>query len=331
MYKGLLIHEHGVPHDVLRVETLNLPKIRSNQVLIEMSASPINPADINLIEGKYPVPVTFPLIPGNEGVGRIVEMGSEVEGFSIGQYVIPGPDSASWCDAQIQDSQSIISVPDNIPPTTAAMMSVNPTTAWRLLHDFIKLQPGDWIVQNAANSVLGRCVIQMAKHLGFKTCNLVRREELIQPLMKLGATVVIAEEEPHAEQILEHTEGADIHLGINAVGGRSVVEMAKAVAPQSTIVTVGAMGMRPLTIPNGLLIFKNVTFAGFWLKSWTQNAKSQDILDMFHAVLDIAAQGKLEVPVEATYPLEEAIPAIEHATKGSRNGKVLFEMNHWNN
>lgn len=229
------------------------------------------------------------------------------------------------------DSRSVIPVPETIPATIAAMMSVNPTTAWRLLHDFVKLKPGDWIVQNAANSILGRCVIQMANYLGFKTCNLVRREELVQTLMDLGATVVIASEEPSAEQIAERTNGVDIHLGINAVGGRSVVEMAKAVAPVSTIVTVGAMGMRPLTIPNGLLIFKNVTFTGFWLKSWTQHASREQIQEMFDAVLDIASQGKLEVPVEAVYPLEEAIPAIEHASKGGRNGKVLFEMNHRNN
>jgi len=264
-------------------------------------------------------------------VGRIADMGSEVEGLSLGQYVIPGPDSASWCEAQIQDSDWVIPLPDNIPTATAAMMSVNPTTAWRLLHDFVNLKPGDWIVQNAANSILGRCVIQMAHHLGFNTCNLVRRPELVQPLTKLGATVVIADEEPSAEQIAEQTGGEEIHLGINAVGGRSVVEMAKAIAPKSTIVTVGAMGMRPLTIPNGLLIFKNVTFAGFWLKSWTQHASREAIFEMFNAVLDIAAQGKLDVPIEATYPLEEAIPAIEHASKGGRNGKVLFEMTHRNN
>lgn len=327
LYKGLMIHEHGAPHDVLRMESLNLRSLHPHEVLIEMSASPINPADINLIEGKYPVPVSFPLIPGNEGSGRIAAIGSEVDGFRVGQSVIPGPDSSSWCEAQIIDSRAIIPVPEHIPASIAAMLSVNPTTAWRLLHDFVPLKPGDWLMQNAANSILGRCVIQLSKHLGYKTCNLVRREELVQPLLDLGADIVIASEEPSSDVILEHLGGAEVHLGINAVGGRSVVEMAKAISPVSTIVTVGAMGMRPLTIPNGLLIFKNVTFAGFWLKSWTQHAPQDKILEMFNAVLDIAAQGKLDVPIEAVYPLEEALPAIEHASKGGRNGKVLFTMN----
>ncbi|MBN2328653.1 MAG: 2-enoyl thioester reductase domain-containing protein [Candidatus Omnitrophica bacterium] len=329
-YKGLCIHEHGAPNDVIRIEPLRLPHLNPHDVLIEMNASPINPADINLIEGKYPVPVSFPLIPGNEGIGRIAQVGGEVEGLRVGQAVIPGPKSTSWCEAQIQDSRDVIPVPDDIPLHTASMLSVNPTTAWRLLHDFIDLKPGDWVVQNAANSALGQCVIQIAHYLGLKTCNLVRREELIEPLMKLGATTVIASEDPRMTDILDRTGGAEIHLGINAVGGRSVVEMAKALAPQSTIVTVGAMGMRPMKIPNGLLIFKNITFAGFWLKIWSQNSSREQNQEMFDAILGMAAQGKLQVPVEATYPLEEAVAAIQHASKGSRNGKILFEMNHRN-
>jgi mitochondrial enoyl-[acyl-carrier protein] reductase / trans-2-enoyl-CoA reductase len=325
-FNGLCIHQHGAPQDVLHLEGLNIPQLRPQDVLIEMEASPINPADINLIEGKYPIPVSFPLIPGNEGIGRIIQIGSEVEDIKVGQRVIPGHNSASWCEAQIQNSQDVILVSQDIPTDTAALLSVNPTTAWRMLHDFVKLKPGDWIMQNAANSALGRCVIQIAKNLGLKTCCLVRREKLIKPLEDLGATVVIAKELVRADEIIEKTENAEMHLGINSVGGLSVIEMAKAIAPNSTIVTVGAMGLRPLKIPNSMLIFKNINFAGFWLKAWSQTASHQQNTEMFDAITSMALSGNLHMPIAATYSLNDAQDAIEHASQGGRDGKVLFKM-----
>ena len=71
------------------------------------------------------------------------------------------------------------------------MLKINPLTAWRMLHDFVRLEKGDWVIQNAANSAAGRAVIQIAHELGYRTVNVVRRKELIEELRAEGGDVVL--------------------------------------------------------------------------------------------------------------------------------------------
>jgi trans-2-enoyl-CoA reductase len=103
------------------------------------------------------------------------------------------------------------------------MLKVNPITAWRMLHDFVPLQRGDWFIQNAANSGAGRAAIQIGHELGLKSVNLVRRPELVEELMAEGADVVLLDDETMRGQIAERTGGAPIRLALNAVGGDSAI------------------------------------------------------------------------------------------------------------
>lgn len=324
--KVICHHETGPPVEVARVETWDLPAMQPHQVLVEMKAAPINPADLNVLEGKYPVSAPLPRVVGNEGVGVVVECGSEVKGIRVGDLVIAPVQTGSWCEARVLDGNRVFVVPPDIPIDQACMVAVNPPTAWRMLHDFVELQRDDWIVQNVANSGVGRAVIAIARAKGWRTVNVVRRTELIEELTRVGADVVVTDETPLARQIRELTGGAEIKLALNAVGGESARDLAKSLSLSGTLVTYGAMGREPLRIDNALLIFKDIRFRGFWVSEWYRRASRNEIEAMLGPLVTMIRDGSICAPVERTFPLDSAREAIFRAQESGRNGKVLFRV-----
>jgi trans-2-enoyl-CoA reductase len=325
--KAAIYETHGNPAEVLRIVEQPWPAPAPNEAVVRMAAAPINPADLNAIEGKYPVRPTLPATPGMEGAGFVVEVGSAVRGIEAGAMVILPHGLGTWREACAVPAEKLVVVPEEIEPIQAAMLKVNPITAWRMLHDFVSLQPGDWIIQNAANSAAGRCAIQIARELGYKTVNIVRRAELVAELREEGADVVLVDGESLREEVAEATQGAPIRLALNAVGGENALRMAKTLAAEATIVTYGAMSLEPICIPNGMLIFKNLRFTGFWVNKWYDSATAEQRAETFAPLFAMARRGLLRTKVEKTYPLAEAKAAVAHAAEGKRGGKIVFAFN----
>ena len=317
---------HGNPPDVLRVESQPWPAPAPDEVVVKMRAAPINPADLNQIEGKYPVRPELPAIPGFEGAGVVVEIGADVKSVTNGALVIVPHNIGTWRDAIAVKADELVIVPAGIEPVDAAMLKINPMTAWRLLHDYVDLKKGDWLIQNAANSTAGRAVIQIARELSYKTVNVVRREELIDELRSEGGDVVLVDGENLRNQAKNATGGASIRLALNSVGGDSALRLANCLAPASTMVTFGAMSLQPLKIPNGLLIFKDLRFRGIWINKWYDNATKEQRMETFRSLFDMAKRGLLKAKVEKAYPLAEARAAVARAAQGKRSGKIIFEF-----
>ena len=317
---------HGNPADVLKIETQPWPTPASDEAVVQMRAAPINPADLNQIEGKYPLRFPLPATPGFEGAGVVVDPGKSVKDLAIGALVILPHDLGTWRDAVAVKASELVNVPPEIDPVHAAMLKINPMTAWRLLHDYVDLKSGDWLIQNAANSAAGRAVIQIAHDLGYKTVNVVRREELIDELCAEGGDLVLVDGENLREEVKNATNSAPIRLGLNAVGGDSALRLANCLAPESTVVTFGAMSLRPLKIPNGLLIFKDLRFRGIWINKWYNNATMDERTEAFRQLFEMAKRGLLKTKVEKAYPLSEAKTAVAHAAQGKRSGKIIFEF-----
>jgi len=317
---------HGNPADVLQVETRSWPTPAADEAVIRVSAAPINPADLNQIEGKYPVRPELPATPGFEGAGIVVESGTEVKGLTSGALVILPHNIGTWRDAVAVKAEDLVVVPDGIEPVQAAMLKINPLTAWRLLHDYVDLQRGDWLIQNAANSATGRDVIQIAHELGYKTVNVVRRAELVDELRTEGGDVVLIDGDNLRDEVKSATGGASIRLGLNSVGGDSALRLANCLAPGGTLVSFGAMSLQPLKIPTGLFIFKDLRFRGIWINKWYDNATRSERMETFGPLFDMAKRGLLKTKVEKTYPLSEIKAAVAHAAQGKRNGKIVFEF-----
>jgi trans-2-enoyl-CoA reductase len=327
----VVYQRHGNPEEVLRVVTEPWPKPAVDEAVVEMRAAPINPADLNAIEGKYPGRRELPAVPGFEGAGVVVDLGADVKTVAIGALVILPHNVGTWREALAVKASELVAVPPEIKPVYAAMLKINPMTAWRLLHDYVDLKRDDWLIQNAANSAAGRAVIQIAHELAYKTVNVVRRPELIDELGAEGGDVVLVDGENLREEVRKATSGAPILLGLNAVGGESALRLANCLAPGSTMVTFGAMSLQPLKIPNGLLIFKDLRFRGIWINKWYDNATMQERMEAFRALFEMAKRGLLKTKVEKAYPLSQAKAAVAHAAQSKRSGKIILEFDHASN
>ncbi len=289
---------HGNPADVLRVESRPWPTPGTGEAVVKMRAAPINPADLNQIEGKYPVRPDLPATPGFEGAGVVAALGANVTSVAVGDLVILPHNVGTWRDAVAVKAEDLVVVPAGIEPVDAAMLKINPMTAWRLLHDYVDLEKGDWLIQNASNCAAGRAVIQIACELGYKTVNVVRRAELIDELRAQGGDVVLVDGENLREEVKNATGGAPIRF----------------------------MSLQPLKIPNGLLIFKDLRFRGIWINKWYDNATKEQRMEAFRPLFEMAKRGLLKTKVEKAYPLREAKVAVAHAAQGKRGGKIIFEF-----
>jgi trans-2-enoyl-CoA reductase len=253
-----------------------------------------------------------------------VEVGPDVRNLSVSTQVILPHGFGTWREACAIAASKLIAAPGGIDSVQAAMLKVNPITAWRMLHDFASLRPGDWLIQNAANSAAGQCVIQIARELGYRTVNIVRRPELVEELRALGGDVVLVDGENLRDEVAAATEREPIRLALNAVGGENALRVAKTLASDGTMVTYGAMSLQPLCIPNGMFIFRNLRLAGFWVNKWYDAATLEQRAETFAPLFEMARRGLLQTKVEKTYPLSEAKAAIAHASQDKRAGKIVF-------
>jgi mitochondrial enoyl-[acyl-carrier protein] reductase / trans-2-enoyl-CoA reductase len=324
--KAIVYERHGNPAEVLQIQTQPWPKPAAGEAVVEMRSAPINPADINAIEGKYPGRREVPAVPGFEGAGVVVEVGADVSTITKGALVILPHNIGTWREALAVKASELVAVPPEIEPVHAAMLKINPMTAWRLLHDYVDLAPGDWLIQNAANSAAGRAVIQIAHELGYKTVNVVRRAELIDELRGEGGDVVLVDDEKLRDEVKNATGGAAIRLGLNSVGGESALRLANCLAFGGTLVSFGAMSLQPLKIPTGLLIFKDLRFRGIWINKWYDDATMQERMEAFKPLFEMAKRGLLKTKVEKAYSIDDAKAAVAHAAQSKRSGKIIFEF-----
>lgn len=321
--QAIRFHEFGKPPEVLRLEPLGLPPLEQGEVRLRMLAAPVNPADLNLIEGTYGVKPPLPAVPGIEGCGEVVE--SRSADFQAGDRVIVLRRAGSWASHIQISADHLFKLPTGIDPLQAAMLKVNPATAWRLLTGFVHPAPGSWIVQNAANSAVGRCVISLAKRLGVRTMNLVRRGELREELLGLGADEVLLDDDSAVESLKASGRERPM-LAFNCVGGESALRLMNLLGPGGIHVTFGAMARRPLTVPNGLLIFKDLQLRGLWITQWIEKAPQEELRQAYGELADAMVSGELSMPVDRVFPLEEFQAAIARVQEPGRNGKVLLLM-----
>lgn len=302
MASKLLYSEYGDPMRVVQKVKEDLPDVQPEEVLIKMIAAPVNPADINTIQGKYPSRPALPAVPGNEGVGEILKVGSAVKNFSTGDRVVPLTNAlGTWRSHMILASNFLFKVPKDLGVVEAATLTVNPCTAYRMLKDFTQLKEGDVVIQNGANSACGQNVIQMARAWGLKSVNIVRDRpnlgELTDFLKSLGATEVLTEEQLRTTDLFKSKRLPRPRLALNCVGGQSALEVMRHLQNSSPIVTYGGMSREPVTVPTSALIFKDIQVRGFWMTEWTKrNGESDERNRMFHEIIKLMQDGKLQGP-----------------------------------
>lgn len=312
----------GQPEDVIELNEEPRANLNSGEIRLRMLVAPINPADINYIQGIYGIKPELPITPGLEGCAQIIESLSDE--FKIGDLVITIQPVGTWSEEVTCSASDVFKIPNNTPVDQASMLKVNPLTAWCMLTQFADLPKGSWVIQNAANSGVGTCVIQIAKLLGLRTINLVRREDPIKTLLQLGADHVMLDNADSISKIKEMTADSPPMLALNAVGGDSALRLMDAIATQGIHVTYGAMSKRSLKVPNKFLIFKRIQLHGFWVTEWMKENDVEVVSQSYRQLAQWTIDGSLTQPIDSTYPLSEIRAAVIRAQQDKRNGKVLI-------
>ncbi|KAL8746870.1 MAG: hypothetical protein Q9190_001163 [Brigantiaea leucoxantha] len=351
--KSLIYSQHGPPPNVLSLHTHSLSPPHSTLLTLRTLAAPLNPADINQIQGTYPTspPFTTQLgtpapsaVPGNEGCFEVLSAGSGAKSVKTGDWVIPRRTGLGTWRTHLQaPEEAVMKVEkEGLRQESVATVSVNPVTAWRMLKDFVDLKEGEWFIQNGANSGVGRAALQLAKLWGLRNVAVARRREkeedweaLKKELRDLGAGVVVSEEEVRekgfGDRLKEWTGGKDVRLGLNCVGGDAAMSMAKVLGAGGTMVTYGAMSKSPMRVGAGMLIFKDLRFCGFWVSKWGDRFPEEKKRTI-DEVLRLTREGKfadtpmVNVPWTWDTKKEELVEAIEGTLEGFRKGKGIFKF-----
>jgi NADPH:quinone reductase-like Zn-dependent oxidoreductase len=324
MYKAEYQTRGPVPHNVIDAVEFEQPALESNQVLVEVLAAPINPSDVLTLTGEYGMLPPLPAVGGNEGVGKIVQLGDQSSPLKIGQQVLLPVGIGTWATHVVAEVKTLVPLPNDADAKQLSMITVNPPTASLMLSEFVELQAGDWVIQNAANSGVGTYLIQLAKLKGLKTVNVVRRESAVQGVLDAGGDIVVVDGSDLAKRVKQQTEGATIKLAIDAVAGSSTGRLADCLSNGATLVNYGAMSGEPSSITAKSLVFNDITVKGFWLAKWFRNATKQEQMALYGELTQLIASGKLHTKIHQTFPVENIKQAVKAASQGERNGKILI-------
>lgn len=311
------------PQEVIAAVDLQLPAPASGQARVKVLAAPINPSDVLTLTGEYGMLPPLPAIGGSEGVGRVEELGPQVADLKVGQLVLLPAGCGTWVSHLNAPANKLIPLPE-ADPLQLAMLTVNPPTASLLLSQFVDLKPGDWVIQNAANSGVGSYLIQLARLRGFKTINVVRRESALAGVQTEGGDVVLVDGADLAQRVQAASAGAKVRLGIDAVGGEATDHLAACLCEGGVLVNYGMMSRQPCQVSPASIVFRDVSLRGFWLAKWFKTATPAERMKVFGELTQLIAGGKLHTRVAATYNLSQIKAAVAAAASGERAGKILI-------
>jgi NADPH:quinone reductase-like Zn-dependent oxidoreductase len=319
--RAVQLTAYGDPLEGLKYVDIPEPNAPGpNQVLIGVEFSPLNQNDLLLAQGIYGTRPALPTVIGNEGVGRVLAVGAGVKNVKAGDRVLAPLSSFTWRERMVISAKGLFALPADADPRQLAMLAINPPTASLLLSEFVDLKQGEWVVQNSANSAVGRWVIAFAKKRGLNTANIVRRPELVPELKAIGADVVVVDSPDVSKEIKTAVGQAELRLALDGVSGPATGVLASTLSPNGTLVAYAAMSLAPISISPLAVIFKPLTIRGFWLGHPESTAKSASTLAQ---AAEMIASGRVQIPVAATYPLSSIKQAVAHAQRG---GKILLDV-----
>jgi NADPH:quinone reductase-like Zn-dependent oxidoreductase len=324
--KKVEISDYGAPEAVAHcIEAPDVGTPDAGEIVFDVLAFPINPADISFCRGTYRLRPALPATPGAECVGRIAAVGAGVGDIRPGHLVI-NMLRENWVQRRRVRAEDAIPLPAGLDPAQAAMLRINPATALLLLEDQVDLEPGDWVIQNVANSAVGRHLIVLAKGKGVRTLNIVRRDDVAAELQGLGADVVLADGPDLARRAAAATGGAPIRLGIDAVSGEACKRVADCVADGGVVVSYGAISGADLVFSRAALA-RGVRLKSFMLGDGLVKRPAARVRALYADLALKLRDGVLKAPIEATYPINDIKQALAHAQRGGRHGKVLVLPN----
>jgi NADPH2:quinone reductase len=331
--KALLFRETGEPRKVLRLEEIGEKEPGSDEVSLRVFFSPVNPSDLQMVRGRYGYQPNLPASPGAEGVAIVIAVGSGVTDIRAGDRVICFGTWNLWRERVICKAAHVVRVPAAIGDEAAATCYQNPLAAWALTQSVRRLGPGDWLLQTAAASSVGKLVLQLSKVYGFRTINVVRRRVEAEVIRVLGGDEIICtEDEDLRGRIQELTHGRGLEYAIDCVAGDVGGEVARNLAPTGEMVQFGALSSHRQTDPakffmpifSPKLIYSAATIRGWWIPLWLDTQPVGAVNAVLTQLLEMVADGRLTLPETISVPVDKYKDAMAMADDGSAEGKKVL-------
>ena len=330
--KALVFDRFGEPAEVLQLKDVALPEPGPGQVRVRMLASPINPSDLLVVRGRYGRLPTLPATPGFEGVGVIDAAGPGflrlLRGLKPGRRVaVLNGSGGNWQEFVVLPARQVVPVSSDLPDEQVAMFFVNPATALIMTQAVLKVEPGQWLLQTAAAGALGRIVIRLGQHFGYRTINVVRRAEQAEQLRRQGAEYVIASaQELITDKVRSLTGGAGVQYALDAVGGSMGKAAVESLGAGGRMLVYGTLSDEPMALDPRVLMVGQKSIAGFWLSEWTRQQSILGMLKLFRQVQQLMRQGVLTSEVSSTHVLADYQRALTQAEALGKTGKVVLRM-----
>lgn len=325
--KAAVFDQPGPPDEVLTVRDIPTPRPGRGEVLVRMLASSVNPSDLMYVRGNYTVPPKLPATPGFEGVGVVESSGGGLLGrFLKGRRVVVMNDrTGNWAEYAVASARQCIPVPSQLSDEQAATFFVNPATALAITRHVLDIAAGEWLLQTAAGSALGKMVIRLGKESGFRTINVVRRREQVEELKRLGADHVLCEADGPLPEQLKKLVPDGMRYAMDPVGGATGSQAVQCLAPGGRLIVYGSLSDESLSIHPRFLI-EGRTVQGFWLGRWAKSRSLPQKLRLIRQIRSLIRSGVLTSDVAATYPLERVTEAVRNAAAPAKGGKVLLTL-----
>jgi NADPH:quinone reductase-like Zn-dependent oxidoreductase len=322
--QAIQIEAFGNPAEVLKV--IDIPDVGApaeGEVVIAIEASPINMSDLLMIAGRYGYRPKLPSVVGSEGVGRVIAVGSGVKRLKQGDRTLVPYPAPAWAERVKADANRLRPLPGG-DVHQFAMLGINPPTAYLMLTDFVTLPAGSWVIQNSANSGVGRALIPIAKSLGLRTVNVVRRDDVVAEIKAIGGDVVLVDGPDLAKRVAIETGNAPIALAVDGVGDTATTNLLGCLAEKAVHVFYSTISGKPSVVPATHFIFRDISMRGFWLANWFKTARPDQITQMYDRLTPLVASGAISAPIAGTYRFAEVAKAVAVASKN--RGKVLLTV-----
>jgi NADPH:quinone reductase-like Zn-dependent oxidoreductase len=333
--KALIYRETGEPKSALKLEEIATPTLAAGEALVRVLLSPINASDLHMVRGRYGYQPPMPASPGIEGVGVVEALGSGAQSPAVGTRVVFVDTWSTWRQQIVCPADKLVPVPDGLDDAVAATSYINPLTAWALTRSSHNLKEGDWLLQTAAASSVGKFVLQLAQQFRFKTINVIRRREQEKIARNLGGDEVISTDDQDLRaRLQELTAGKGVERAIDCVAGELGAEVARNLAPTGTLLVYGALSSHRQTDPAKFampifaprLIYSTATVRGWWLPRWVPSRPLAEIRGATSDLLTMLSDGRLTPPEFVRYSLKDFQDAVHLADGEAGQQKVLLDF-----